>query len=374
MRTVKVKLYNSDLICLLMQTIDIAGIIYNTALTVIDEYFKDTGLMIAKYDLQKTLKDLRNLEDNIHWKMVNSQSVQDITDRIYRAYRLFQTNKEKGIKCSKPKRKKVKKYSSVTFKQCGCAFLAGNRIRIGKHIYRYFDSYDGCLAGMKIKIITVKRNRLGEIFVYAVLDESFAMGEIREGRRAVGIDFGLKTFLTLSDGRRIESPEFFKSSIRDIRRANRNLSSKEKGSGNWKKALMNLERRHIDIVNSRRDFFFKTARELCLEYDIICLEDLNIKGMQKLWGRKVSDYAFSEFVTILEWMAKKLGTRVVFIDRYYPSSRKCIVCGSIKEDLSLKDRVYVCERCGNTIDRDLQAAQSILKEGLRLIGEESKVS
>lgn len=375
MKTVKVKLYNSDSTCSLMQTIDIAGIIYNTALTIIDEVYRDTGLMLDKFNLQKSLKELRNIEDNSHWKMVNSQTVQDITDRIYRAYKLFLTNKKKGIKCSKPKRKKVKKYTSITFKQCGCSFLNGNRIKIGKHIYRYFDSYNGCLAGMKAKTITVKRNKLEEIFVYAVLDESFTMGESREGRIAVGIDFGLKTFLTLSDGTKIESPQFFKSYIKKIRKASRELSSKEKGSGNWHRALLNLERRHIDIVNRRRDFFFKVARELCSKYNIICLEDLNIKGMQKIWGRKVSDYAFSEFIQILEWMAKKLCTQIVFIDRYYPSSKTCIKCGNIKEDLSLKDRVYVCDKCGNTIDRDYQASLSILKEGLKLIGkEESEVS
>ena len=157
MRTLTVKLYNSDDFGYLGDMINIAGIIYNTALTIIQDHYTETGKLLDKYELQKQLRDLRNADENRHWRYVGSQAVQDITDRIYRAYRLFFTNREKGVKCSPPRRRKVKKYKSVTYKQAGYRFLTGGRISINGHIYRYWDSYDGLLERIKIKTVTVKR-------------------------------------------------------------------------------------------------------------------------------------------------------------------------------------------------------------------------
>ena len=136
MRTLTVKLYNSDDFGYLGDMINIAGIIYNTALTIIQNYYTETGKLLDKYELQKQLRDLRNADENRHWLYVGSQAVQDITDRIYRAYKLFFTNREKGVKCSPPRRRKVKKYKSVTYKQKGYKFLPSGRVRIHGHIYR----------------------------------------------------------------------------------------------------------------------------------------------------------------------------------------------------------------------------------------------
>src|SRR5574344_619690 len=179
MRTLTVKLYGSDDFGYLSDMINIAGIIYNTALTIIEDHYTETGKLLDKYELQKQLRDLRNADENRHWRYVGSQAVQEITDRIYRAYRLFFTNREKGVKCSPPRRRKVKKYKSVTYKQAGYRFLTGGRISINGHIYRYWDSYDGLLERIKIKTVTIKRNILGEFFVYVTTDSPATMRENR---------------------------------------------------------------------------------------------------------------------------------------------------------------------------------------------------
>ena len=293
---------------------------------------------------------------------------QSLTDRIYRAYRLFFTNREKGVKCSPPRRRKVKKYKSVTYKQAGYRFLTGGHISINGHIYRYWDSYDGLLERIGIRTVTVKRNILGEFFVYVTTDSPVTMREARDGRGEVGMDFGLRTFLTLSDGTVIRSPEFFRQGAAGIRKASRALSRKVMGSNGYDRALKALYRRHRDIANRRRDWFWKLSHELCSRYGVIAIEDLNIKGMARLWGRKVHDYAFSEFVEILEWCARKYGTRVIRIGRYCPSSQTCSACGHVWQGTrDLRVREWTCPECGVTHDRDVNAAVNILAEAKRIM-------
>ncbi|MDD5935446.1 MAG: RNA-guided endonuclease TnpB family protein [Clostridiales bacterium] len=368
MRTLTVKLYNSDDFGYLSDMINIAGIIYNTALTIIQDHYDATGELMDKYELQKQLRDLRNADENRHWRYVGSQAVQDITDRIYRAYRLFFSNKKKGVKCSPPRRRKVRKYKSVTYKQAGYKFLPDGRISINGYIYRYWDSYDGLLEWIEIKTVTIKRSILGEFFVYVTTDSPATMREARDGRGEVGMDFGLKTFLTLSDGSVIRSPEFFRQGVNEVRKASRALSRKVSGSNGYNRALRTLYRRHQDIANRRRDWFWKISHCLCSKYSVIAIEDLNINGMAKLWGRKVHDYAFSEFVEILDWCARKYGTRVIRIGRYYPSSQTCYACGHVwpgTKDLSVRE--WICPECGVTHDRDVNAAMNILAEAKRII-------
>ena len=135
-------------------------------------------------------------------------------------------------------------------------------------------------------------------------------------------DFGLKTFLTCSDGSTIESPQFFKQSLNSITKASRQHSKKLKGSSNRERARKNLVRKYEDIYHRRRDWFWKLAHQLTDKCDVLCFETLNLKGMQRLWGRKISDLAFGEFLQILEWVAKKKNKLVVFMD--VGTAEKCM--------------------------------------------------
>ena len=186
-----------------------------------------------------------------------------------------------------------------------------------------------------------------------------------------GFDFGLKTFLTVSDGdnmHQIESPEFFKQGMDDIRRASRELSRKVKDSNNYHRAKRELAKIHKQIADRRRDWFFKLANELTDQYDYLFFETLNLKGMQRLWGRKINDLAFGTFLTILQWIAQKKGKTVAFIDRFFPSSKTCHHCGCINSDLTLSDRHWRCPDCQEVVDRDGNAAINILREGTSSLG------
>lgn len=145
------------------------------------------------------------------------------------------------------------------------------------------------------------------------------------------------------------------------------------GSNNRKRKKLELERLYTDIVNKRSDFQWKLAHELCKRYDLICLEDLNLEGMTKRWGRKMSDLAHGDFVVKLEHVAKKYGVRVHKIDRFFPSSRLC-TCGYKNDGLRLADRVWTCPSCGIVHPRDLFAAENILRRGIVELGSGGKPS
>ena len=164
--------------------------------------------------------------------------------------------------------------------------------------------------------------------------------------KMVGFDFGLKTFLTASDRCDIISPLFFKQNSNFVAKLNRELSRKNKGSNNRKKARLKLAKAHEHIANLRKNFHFKLANHLCSEYAFIFIEDLNIKAMQRLWSKKISDLSHSQFVQILKWQAVKFGTTVVEIPRFYPSSKTCSNCDHRLKELSLNQRSWVCPNCG----------------------------
>ena len=257
-------------------------------------------------------------------RKLGSQAVQNIAERIDRAYTLFFSNLKCKVRTSPPKFKAVRRYKSFTLKQAGWKLdEAQGKIRIGKRWYGYFQSRK--IEG-KVKTLTVKRDAVGDIYIYLVCDSQLEQIKLRTGK-SVGFDFGLKKFLTASDGHDIEAPYFFMQNIKAIRKKCRKLSRRQKGSHNRERYRKELARAYRKMDNQRRDFHFKTARKLCEEYACICLETLNIKGMTRRWGRKVHSLGFSEFLKILEYEAMKFGTQIVLIDKWYPSSQLCHVCG-----------------------------------------------
>ncbi|HLP91133.1 MAG TPA: transposase [Nostocaceae cyanobacterium] len=361
MKTLKFKLYEHKRNRYLKRMINIAGVIYNHCIALHRRYYRMWGKHLSSTKLQCHIAKLRNR--NPSWQLVGSQAVQDICQRIEKAYQRFFQHQKKGVK--PPGFKKVKKYKSFTLKQAGYKFISGNRVKIGNRVYKFCQSRE--IEG-KVKTVTIKRTALGELFMVVVVEnDSDPERESTTGKIA-GFDFGLKTFLTCSDGTKIESPQFLKQSLNAIRKANKNHSQKLKGSHNRERARKNLARRHEDISNRRGDWFWKLAHELTDKFDILCFETLNLKGMQRLWGRKISDVALGNFLQILEWVAKKKGKQVIYIDRWYPSSKTCSHCGHVLESLDLSVREWRCPSCQKVNGRDENAAINISMVGASTIG------
>ena len=361
MKTYCFKLYKAKRNRKLHRQINAAGMTYNHCIALHKRYYRLYGKSLKKFQLSKHLTKLKKISRFSYLKEFGSQAVQDVVERIDRAYSLFFRNLKHGIRTAPPSFKKVRKYKSFTLKQAGWKLdEARGAITIGKQHYRYFKSRS--VQG-KIKTVTVKRDALRDIYIYFVCETDDNQVLARTGN-SVGYDFGLKTFLTASDGEDIESPLFFLQNSKAIRKASRNLSRKKQGSNNRRRARLALARLHKKAANQRKDFHFKTALDICGQYSLICLEDLNLKGMQRRWGRKISDLGFAAFVNILKYQAQKTGATVVEIDRYYPSSQTCSKCGyQNSETKDLRVREWICPNCGEKHDRDRNAAKNILKVG-----------
>lgn len=182
---------------------------------------------------------------------------------------------------------------------------------------------------------------------------------------SVGVDLGVKTLATLSDGTVIENPRHLKKSEQKLKRAQRALSRKMSGSNRRAKARAKVARIHAHIANQRQDALHKLTTHLASQYSEISVEDLNILGMAKNHhlAKSVMDASFGEFRRQLEYKTGRTGARLHVIDRWYPSSKTCSGCGRVKTKLSLSERVYSCENCGLIIDRDLNAAINIRVAG-----------
>lgn len=355
MLTYRFKMYKSKNDKYLEAYNSIACEIWNHCIALERRYYRLTGKHISGNRMKVHLTKLKKLPKYAHWKKLNSQAIQDVAERIDRSYKAFFEHVKKGKagRKSPPRFCKRRNYRSFTLKQTGYR-IDGNTIYIMGRRYKFFKSRD--IDG-NIKTVTVKKMPTGDWYLCVTTDHEAKRDYARTGK-AVGMDFGFKDFLVLSDGTKIQSPEPLKQSLSELSRLSRTLSLKEEGSHNYEKAKRKLTKLYEKICGQRRDFFFKLANELCREYDIIGIEDLNLKGMQARWGRKESDLAYGEFVSILEYVASSAGKRVVKIDRWAPSTKTCSVCGC-RVNLSLKDRDWVCPHCGTAHDRDLNAAINI---------------
>ena len=372
MKTYKFKLYSNHGNRELHKTIDGHASVWNHCVALQRRYYAIYGKYISKFRLINHISKLKRLAKFAHWNQLPSQAIQDVAARIDKGYKAMFEARAKGKKWGRPRFKPRRKYKSFTLLQAGWKLLSGNKIRIGKCIYQYFKSRD--ILGTP-KRCAVKRDSIGDIYICVLTDRMEPdLNRVMTGKIA-GFDFGLKGYLTGHNGHDIESPLFFKRSLNAIKRANCNHSRKRKGSKNRERARLDLARKHRRIANQREDFHWKLAHQLTDAYDEIRLEDLNLKGMKVLWGRKVSDLGFADFVVKLKYIASRKGVKLKFIDKWYPSSKTCSACGAVNETLNLRDRTWLCNSCGAIHDRDRNAAINIYRVGTSTLeGEDVRPS
>jgi putative transposase len=365
MKTYQFKLYQHKRNKHLHSTINAASNIYNHCIAIHKRYYRLFGKHLNKNKLMKHIAKLRN--KNEYWQLVGSQSVQDIVQRIDRAYQLFFKHYKKGVR--PPNFRKRIKYKSITLKQAGYKFLEANQLKIGKRVFKFWKSRE--IEG-KIKTITIKRNPLKELFVFVVTDHIDSQVSTMTGNSA-GFDFGCKIFLTCSEGFEVQSPLFLKQSFKELRLASCNHSRKKKRSNNREKARSHLVRVHEKITNRRRDWFWKLAHRLTDKFDYLFFETLNLKGMKRLWGRKISDLAFAEFLKIIDFVATKKGKVVSYIDRWYPSTKECSQCHFVLDKLPLDIRNWICPNpsCNARHGRDDNASRNIKRAGSLSLGLDS---
>jgi putative transposase len=185
---------------------------------------------------------------------------------------------------------------------------------------------------------------------------------------SVGLDLGLKDAVVPSTGPRIPAPRFYRRGARKLRRAQRTFSRRLKGSRNKAKARAQVARVHQCVANQHADFTHKLSTTLVKKHQAVCIEDLNVRGLARTkLAKSVADAAMGRMRRLLEYKGQWYGVHVVVVDRFYPSTQVCHVCGFKNEALALSDRTWRCPICGTVHDRDLNAALNIRDEGLRLL-------
>ena len=191
----------------------------------------------------------------------------------------------------------------------------------------------------------------------------------KQTKECVGIDLGIKDFIVTSDGEVFENLHFKKNESQRIIKLQKQLSRKQKGSNNRNKTRIKLAKVYKKITDKKQYYLHQTTNYLIDENQVICMEDLNVKGMlrnHKL-AESIQELNFGEFRRMLEYKAKWYSRYLVFIDRFYPSSKTCNECGYVNKTLKLSDRVWTCPDCGKIIERDYNAALNILDEGKKIL-------
>ena len=379
MRTYKSRTYpSSRQIDMLNSTLNLCRDLYNAMLE----------QRIYAYRSKKHV-NYRSQQDEIpgiknafpEYRSIHSLVVQDVARRLDKAYynffrRLREKRQGKKAGAGFPRFKSADRYSSITYTQSGFRILDNGHIWLSKigevrmFMHRPINE--------TIKTLSIKRDSVGDWFITFTVqtdrkhDENESTGSVATALKpvsSVGIDLGLKALITTSDGMQLEPPHFLMKSEKKLKKAQRNLSRKQKGSGKRRKAKTGVAKVHRKIGRQRDDFSHKISRKLVDEHDFIALEDLDIAGMVKNrnLAKSIGDASWNRIVQYTMYKAESAGAVVVSVNPMH-TSQKCSKCGSIKDDLKLSDRIYHCDTCKHTMDRDMNAAINIRNMGLIKIG------
>lgn len=345
---------------LIEKTFGCCRFVYNYLLqSKIDLYQKERK-SLSYYD---TCKLLPSLKQEFEWlKEVDATALQGSLFNLDKAYKNFF---EKRNNFPKFKSKKNSR-SCFTSRQVASIKIFSNHIQLSKlgrikcKITKHVES--------RILSITVQKFPSNKYYVSILVDKP-NFEKLKSTGLVVGIDLGIKDFCITSDGLKMLNPHFLRKSEFNLIREQRKLSRKSRGSKNYEKQRVKLARIHEKIVNQRNDFLQKLSTSLIREYDIICLESLKVKNMLKnhYLAKSISDCSWSSFVNMLQYKADWYGRVLSKIDTFYPSSKTCSGCGFKLDVLTLDTREWTCPSCGTTHDRDINAANNILKEGLKLV-------
>ena len=369
LKAIKIRIYPSaEQVDFINKQLGCCRFVYNNCLAFRKDSYQNEHISVSSSEAVKHItvlkKDNEWLKD-VHSKVLQ-QSVRDMNQaydnffKLHRGFPKFKSKHDNRQSCRFPKD----------------AFIGvrGNRIdliKVLKDIHfkcsrndeRYLNKNQD-----KVKSITLSKEPNGKFYLSVLIDKP--LRQVPQSSSMVGLDLGIKDFAVTSDGQVIENFHFKKNEESRLKRLQRQISKKIVGSKNREKARLRFAKLNEKIRNKKLNFLRDVTNHLIDENQVIVMEDLNVKGMvrnHKL-AESISEVNWGEFRRRLAYKAAWHGRQLVFIDRFYPSSKRCNHCGYIYKELTLKDRQWVCPECGSLIDRDYNAALNILEEGERIIG------
>jgi putative transposase len=309
--------------------------------------------MYADYDRFPTKKALR---DFVRQTGLYSQVGQELVDRLVDALKLKMHLKKKGQRGGFPRFKNFLQMKSLNYPQAKHGFKLDKKLEVtpfGELTLTQHREIKG-----KIKTLSLKRESSGKWFAIFVVEEPQQEPKINLGG-AVGIDLGLKSFATLSDGTKLKNPRHLKKNEEHLAFLQRHLSKKKKGSRNRYKAKHKVAKLYEKVSNTRLDYLHKTSTELVSKYSFIALEQLAPKQMaEQNYSKQIHDAGWGMFANMLRYKAESAGCEVVFVNPKN-TTKECSQCGGI-QDMPLSERIYYCPTCGMLKDRDLNASINIL--------------
>ena len=257
----------------------------------------------------------------------------------------------------------ISKKNIYTDYKLSLANIKNVKFRCSKKYTEYLQKHKA-----NIRQATLTKLPCGEYYLSILVDGDLTH-KVKESHHTVGIDLGIKDFVVTSEGEVFENLHFKKSESKKLIRLQKQLSRKQNGSNNRNKARIKLAKAYKRITDKKQYYLHQVSNYLIDENQVICMEDLNVSGMlrnHKLAG-SIQEMSFYEFKRMLDYKANWYGRKLVFVDRFYPSSKTCNSCGYVNKKLKLSDRQWVCPDCGEIIERDYNAALNIRDEGIRMI-------
>ena len=376
LRAIKIRLYpNKEQEQTLNKTLGCYRFIYNHMLALKQEAYKRDKTNIGLCELSKYFHGTLLKDEQYAWlKEEHTNVMKQAIRQMLSAYNNF-FKQHKGF----PKFKSKKDRQSALFPINAiskCNTFETRHITLTQPLknlrFRCSDLYFNRLQkyNKNIRSATLSKSKSGNYFLSILVEmEDTELKKFEPTDKQVGIDLGVKDFVITSDGEVFENKHFLKNEEMKMKKLQRQLSKKKVGSNNRKKAQIRIAKLFERMTNKKDAYIHYVVNELLSSFDTIFMEDLNVQGMLRNHhlAKAIQEVGFFNFKQVLVNKALVNDKQVVFIDRFYPSSKTCSVCGYKKEDLTLNDREWTCPNCGTKHNRDINAAVNILLEGKRML-------